>query len=437
MRREMQQQNPFWVGRAVPPERFLGRRELARKLCDLVRSRQSVNLHGENGMGKGSLLRYLESELPWRALGWQQDWASILFVRLNCATLEPFQPAKLWKAILEGLGNHPQARASSAVQIAVAAALAATPSRGDDLRPLLRQMGQEGLYLALLLYDYDIVLQTHPEYDAATARSHLQDFRSLAVSNPDGDFVAEVVATRRFVKDIGPPTRRGSPWYNHYVRLPVLPFEEKEVGVVLELLPQALGHLKEPISRLAGGHPTLLQHACWLAWDTHQAGDSLEIVKLISGLEQGTRHVLEDLWESSTREEQLILLLTAVQDLGGQLGSQNYRLDDLSHVLLQYSHALRSLYERGLILGDPMFMGLQEGKQYPIFSPIMTWWVAGTPAITEAEQVRRRQLLLGRMSREQVERVGKVLTWLWDQRNEFASFIGTALGRFIPGGPGT
>ena len=56
--------NPFTPGTVAPSDRFFGREEVREAIISSVQSMQSLSLVGEARIGKSSLLRYLEAQIP-------------------------------------------------------------------------------------------------------------------------------------------------------------------------------------------------------------------------------------------------------------------------------------------------------------------------------------------------------------------------------------
>ena len=62
--------NPFFVGKPVPPEKFIGRKRYLDEAFDLIEQRGHTAISGADGMGKTSLLKYLESPQCWELQGY-------------------------------------------------------------------------------------------------------------------------------------------------------------------------------------------------------------------------------------------------------------------------------------------------------------------------------------------------------------------------------
>jgi len=79
------QANPFFVGGAVPPERFIGRQTQVNACFNAMVNMTHLAIYGSPGMGKSSLLRYVVDPQVWKAKG--IDPSKVVVAGVNCADI--------------------------------------------------------------------------------------------------------------------------------------------------------------------------------------------------------------------------------------------------------------------------------------------------------------------------------------------------------------
>ena len=99
--------NQFYPDKPVPPDKFVCRTSELSTIFDKINSRDHVAIYGSLGMGKTSLLRYIEDPKFWKERG--LDFSEALIVYHNCelSTVDSF-----WQEVLTKLRNKAEDDAS-------------------------------------------------------------------------------------------------------------------------------------------------------------------------------------------------------------------------------------------------------------------------------------------------------------------------------------
>lgn len=417
--------NPYRVGGPVPVGDFVGRELVVESLCGRILTMQHSAIYGENGTGKSSILGYVASPEAWEKLGWGERRKNIVIAPFNCGALRPFSLARFWGELVTTLRDHQDLKGDQALQTTISGALAKAEVSSEDFRNVLGGIKNRNQVLALLLDDYDAVLETHSEHTEQDSLDHLSGFRNLAVHNPQGSILCVTVATRRPLKEIGPPAEGGSPWDNHYLYEPLGHFTEEEaVELVEKMPPGSLSPASERFLReVSGGHPLLLQTACWLMFNALRSGQSPNSDQLSLELVRRSGQVFQRLWNNTSRVGQMLLMLIALRQLDGRLQSGGkYDVGDVHRIFSQRNRDLIDLGDRGIIRGDFSLSGAARTRNYSFFSPIMEWWVVTEiENSTEEALARREKIFLDLLSRDQAERIQGVLRAVWREKKAITS----------------
>ena len=327
-----------------------------------------VAIWGGLGMGKSSLLKYLESPEVWQKRGF--DPSQVVIVYFSCSRLKPFLPSKFWREILNSLAEKVQKDASLYSEINTL--LAKTEVNKDHLRQGLRLIGKENKHLVLLVDDYHVVMRENSQYKADNVEIFLSGCRNLAAYSEEKNLSMVVTSLRR-LNEIGPTlTPEKSPWYNHYLFLPLKPFREKDVADILSEV-RIKPKLRDCIRQIADSNPTLLQNAGFILYNKLQSQEPLDVETFTKYFLEETKYFFQNIWELSTEEEQAILMLIALSRLKGRLPETNQRYDlgNIDIIFSQKEQELKDLEERGIII----FNQTEDKKTYSFASSLMEYWV--------------------------------------------------------------
>lgn len=409
-------QNPFIVGRPVPPAYFAGRTSEIETAFDQILSRSNLAIWGGPGIGKSSFLELLASPSAWRLRG--HDPSGAVIVLLSCLSISPFSAANFWREVMTLMQD--ELREEAELQAEISALLEKENTTKDSLRSVLRHLGKQNKFLVLLVDDYDAALCSQEGYTDNDIAVFLSDCRNLASHSRERQFLSMVVTSIRRLNELGPKLKPdGSPWYNHYLFQPLKPFTETEVAALLGYMPMTSA-LRDGIREIADGNPALLQNAGHLLYRELRSGHVPDAQAFASGFQQATEHYFEDVWNFANETEQTLMMLIALSSLKGRLLKKRYDLGDVDIVFSQKERELTDLIERGTIA-----CSLRDGKKwYSFASSMMEWWVVKEiENSSEAALQERQRVFLNLMSHKQAENVTKAIHWLWQHKEEVPSIL--------------
>jgi hypothetical protein len=401
--------NRFYIGQPVPPEKFVGRRSELTTAFAHIHNRGHLAIYGSPGMGKSSLLNYIQSPETWQQR--RMDASQALIVYLNCTDINPFTSSAFWREILNLLKE--KTEEDEELQFDIDEILEEEIVEKDDIRQILKEIGQRNKFLLLLLDDYDHALRVNePHYNESDMFTFLSEFRNLAVHSQASHYLATVVTTFRRLNELGPNVPPGgSPWYNHYLFQLLKPFSAAEVQnhFLTEGNPFFMSISdfpnKEGLLSITGNYPILLQHLGHLLLSRNdQSNNPLDFQTFQQKFENATRHIFDDIWSNSTKEEQDLLMLIALSNLNnGVLQNNHYYIDDLEQVFSQKTRDLLDLQERGVINQRESQGSVKYAFTTSLIEPLI---VQKIYANTEIE---RREKWHNLLSRQQIQGVENLI----------------------------
>jgi len=233
--------NPFFPGKPVPTESFIGRKSEINFAFDQIYNRSHFAIWGGPGMGKSSFLRKLANKQIWTE--YDLDPSQGIPVILNCQSqnLIPFTPGGFWRESVSLL--HDKLDSEPELQVEIKPLLEKTVT-GDSLRQALRILGRKNKFLLLLVDDFDAALVTNNQYTENEMETFLAQCRSLAVHAEESEHFSMIVASLQRLNELGPKLNpNASPWYNHYVFQPLTLFTTEELVELLTIIrPPTLRH---------------------------------------------------------------------------------------------------------------------------------------------------------------------------------------------------
>jgi AAA domain len=407
-------QNPFTVALPVPPDRFIGRTSEIATALDQIISRGNLALWGGPGLGKTSLLNLLGDAKEWRLRGYDSTGAVI--VQLSCLGITPFSAAGFWGEILRQL----QDLVDAPMQAAIGDLLAHPVPTKEDLRSALRLLGKNSQYLVLLVDDYDAALQVSPGYGEDAIAAFVSDCRNLCSHTLERAYFAMVVTSLRRLNELGPRLLPGSsPWYNHYLFLPLKPFSEVEVMALLAGLPMTPS-LRDGIKEMCDGHPALLQNAAHLLYRELRSGQVPDAIAFAQDFRSATRHLFEAQWNLANEVEQTLMMLIALMNLQGRLQKKLYDMGDIPVVFSQKERELLNLADQGVLVAR----GRVGELGYTFASSMLEWWVVEELENNGEEWLLGRQkIFLNLMSHRQAQTVTNAIRWLWNHKDQLPSIL--------------
>jgi GTPase SAR1 family protein len=411
----MMSQNPFTVGRPVTPATFIGRTSEIATALDQIISRGNLALWGGPGLGKTSFLNLLANPQEWRVRGY--DPTGAIFVQINCLGLSPFTANSFWREILTQLQDqidHPE------IKPHIIALLTHATNTKDDLRTILRKLGTNSQYLVLLVDDYDAAIALHSTYPETDIATFLGDCRNLCSHSMERAYFSMVVTSLRRLNELGPRLQPGSsPWYNHYLFLPLKPFQEADVTALLAGLPMTPA-LRDGIKEMSDGHPALLQNAAHLLYRELRSGKVPDPIAFAKDFRTATSHLFEAQWNLANETEQTLMMLIALVNLQGRLQKKLYDMGDIPVVFSQKERELLNLVDQGILLPR----GRAGELGFAFASSMLEWWVveelenSGEDWLTD-----RQKIFLNLMSHRQAQTVTNAIRWLWNHKDQLPSIL--------------
>ena len=408
--------NPFFPGKPVPTESFIGRKSEINFAFDQIYNRSHFAIWGGPGMGKSSFLRKLANKQIWTEYG--LDPSQGIPVILNCQSqnLIPFTPGGFWRESVSLL--HDKLDSEPELQVEIKPLLEKTVT-GDSLRQALRILGRKNKFLLLLVDDFDAALVTNNQYTENEMETFLAQCRSLAVHAEESEHFSMIVASLQRLNELGPKLNpNASPWYNHYLFQPLKLFTTEELVELLTIIrPPTLRH---EIINITGGHPTLVQTAGFFLYRELQNGNNANINSFAGNFERDTQQIFQTIWRRCSSKEQVLLMLIALLDMGGHIGELKFKLKGIGRIFTQDERSLIRLEEQGVITSS-----LRDNEKFYSFtSPLMKKWVIQEILQTPEQSIRDREKeFMNLMSHGQVNKVKEVVTWLGKHPEQVGSAL--------------
>jgi hypothetical protein len=408
--------NPFFPGKPVPTESFIGRKSEINYAFDQIYNRSHFAIWGGPGMGKSSFLRKLANKQIWTEYG--LDPSQGIPVILNCQSqnLIPFTPGGFWRESVSLL--HDKLDSEPQLQAEIKPLLEKTVT-GDSLRQALRILGRKNKFLLLLVDDFDAALVTNNQYTENEMETFLAQCRSLAVHAEESEHFSMIVASLQRLNELGPKLNpNASPWYNHYVFQPLTLFTIEELVELLTIIrPPTLRH---EIINITGGHPTLVQTAGFFLYRELQNGNNANINSFAGNFERDTQQIFQTIWRRCSSKEQVLLMLIALLDMGGYIGELKFKLKGIGRIFTQNERSLIRLEEQGVITSS-----LRDNEKFYSFtSPLMKKWVIQEILQTPEQSIRDREKeFMNLISHGQVNKVKEVVTWLGKHPEQVGSVL--------------
>ena len=353
--------NQFYPNKHVPPEKFVGRTSELFTIFDKINSRDHVAIYGSSGMGKTSLLRYIEDRKFWEERGLDFSEALIIYHNCEVSTIDNF-----WKKVLTKLRN--KAEDDAYLQGKIDDVLNLETIEITDIRQVLKEIGKRDKFLLLLLDDYHVICGTQQEYDYQKSRAilnFLSELRNLAVHNTEGQYFSTIVTTFQRLHELGPEiTRGGSPWYNHYSYLLLKPFSQSDID---DHFFNRDSHFfisdvsKEEVLKMTGGYPALLQ----FTGDIFSRLEAVNVDTLNTQLKNYADKIFQDVWNNFEKNEQEILQLILIDKYKGKFREISYSIAGIEKEFIRNISILNSLEEKGFI------SQVKQANKYSFTSSLM------------------------------------------------------------------
>ncbi|MDJ0796017.1 MAG: ATP-binding protein [Calothrix sp. MO_167.B12] len=408
--------NPFFVGKPIPPEHFVGRTSEIAAAFDQIYNRSHLAIWGGPGMGKTSFLEKLADSQTWEENG--LDPSEALIVLLYCENISPFTPSGFWREVLSLLKDKLDDK--PALQTDITQLIEQGKTTKDSLRQILRKLGKQNRFLVLLVDDYDLALQENEKYTHDEMEQFLSECRNLAVHCQERQYFSMIVTSLKRLNELGPELNPSkSPWYNHYLFQRLKPFNNKEIAQLLS--PLRTPEVRNKIRKFTDGHPALLQIAGSCLYREFKNVQVTDWQAFIDEFERDTIQIFQNIWVRTDKVEQTLLMLIALSNLSGRLHKKKqFDLSGIDLIFSQKEQELSKLEEQGVIVHQ-----INEQKTMYLFtSSIMERWVIQQIWNTDEESLKARQKeFLNLMSHQQAEKVKKTIRWLGQHKDDVISTL--------------
>lgn len=402
--------NPFFYGPPVSCDQFIGRRRELRRVTGRIAGGQSAAVVGEPRAGKTSLLKYLSSPQTCAEL-YGADGSRLLFSYLDAQTLgDPFDQAQFWALALHPL--EPLAAANPAAGLAQALQVCRDNAFGTfTLERLLAQIGAQGLRLALLLDEFDVLLH-HPVLSSTEFWGGL---RSLASLNSGA--LTLVIASRRSLTVLNAETsqysRLGSPYFNFLAEITLQSWGDKDMA---DLLGRAGGRFSAAdrrfIADISGGHPYLAQAGAAALWDAYEDGERDAVCRweqIGHALYDEAKGTLTNTWQQWPASFRQALTAVALGQMPPVLGRREVLAGRLVRDVSSFAPELRDLAKQGFVIEDAAL-----GSGWRVRPAALLWWLADeliriTREDKTFEDWLRNELLVGPLTQGEWQQIGQAV----------------------------
>ena len=313
-------------GKPIDHKYFVGRQEEVQTILSQLHNKGHVIVKGFSGVGKSSLLNYIESKLTEQ-----------LAVYYNCAATDM---PDLWIEILKELvyvaEDYPD------IQNHTSTILKNKTINGLQIKKLIKHINNSGISLVLLLDDFSEmfhkVQMCQDEKELRRTDKFLRDFRTIIQSNLD---FATVLTSSKNITTITPNPNNTSEWFNPYIFVDLNPFTLAEVykyflspnNPLYIPIPDYLN--TEKLLNITGTAPFMLIHARYIL---SRANAPKTIEEFIYQLGLQTSFKLKNIFNSLSliEKEYLVLKATSV----------------LSKNTIVHDNIIQSLISKGILISS-------------------------------------------------------------------------------------
>jgi hypothetical protein len=362
--------NQFYPNDTVPPGQFVGRTSELYTIFDQINNRGHAAIYGSSGIGKSSLLKYIQSSNFWDEKG--LNFSEALIIYHNCEVSPT--PKTFWQEVLKELRN--EAEDDTDLQDKIDGVLEKEEIGIRDIRQILKHIGEKDKFLLLILDDYEKILSTPEKYSKDYKKSQemqtfLSGLRNLAVHSTEGQYFSTVVAAFQRLDELGPELPRGgSPWYNHYLYVDLKPFSQKDIDNYFFnpdshfFISIPYNILKKEVLEITGRYPILLQYAGYIF---SEPDPNIDINSFKEKFKKLTEQIYESIWRELTTDEQNLLKLIIIFNSNGEVNGKRFSLDDIDKDFEANKSKLTTLQQKGVIYKKQE----QEPDKYNFSSSLM------------------------------------------------------------------
>lgn len=425
--------NPFNRGRPVEPLDFILRQEYIDKAFDQIKQNSNCLFYGSPGMGKSSLLKYLVDRRSWTTRNENIDDYYIL--RVDCELIEEFSVTNFWKKVLTELSSQLIDDANLRLKIddIIHTKQIITQS---EIEPIFASLNKS---LVLLIDNYDFVFCPKNDYTLHEVSRLLRQLRSI---NDHRHLKCSTIMTcsqpvKQLVKDLR--TEENLP-YDHLMTVPLKPFHNSEMAKLWERMPNRWKdkrELQRKVENITGGHPALFQIICYnLYYIGKEKVDNetreREYEELEHQFYDEANLMLERIWKSLSEQEQGILLLVILYDLGGRI--QNTRYYDLSGInkcFREQDSILKNLKLRKIL--KIIRKGIKEEDIYDLTASALKKWAIDEIILKhDDDAVKQREKVFLFVRQQDIDMMSNLFDQLWKMKGELMDLAKFGIKEILP-----
>ena len=293
----------------------------------------------------------------------------------------------------------------------------------NAIHNIVERIGQDDMQLVLVLDDFHAVQDVK---DIVAIANFADGLRSLITRQEHKAHV--VLSTYRPLQVVAASFYVGfsrSPFENYFVMLGLRTLGQDDIKrLVARALSSAQVTFNDTdtrfITELSGGHPYLVQLAGSVLYNARLTSSTSQ-----DDLDAQAQAFIEDaatlfgrMWASTSSEEQMLLMLLALDRLQGKLSGKSYDLGDVDKVLLRYGREVNELARRGQISRTGT-----SAESIKIFSPAYEWWIQREIESGTRQDLRARERLVNDLlpTRGQANSVVQALRFVYERKEAIAN----------------
>jgi hypothetical protein len=326
------QDNPYFhIGPIRSQQYFYGRAHETRLALRLLRNGQCVSVVGPRRIGKTSFLLHVSNPETWKHYGF--DPSRIHMIHIDCEGLSGLPP----EALYEALGSEILAQLPD---ISYLTKVVDTDAKKPYFR--LRSIIHEFRVAA----DAGFMVLLFDEFETLARNPHSDDRFFSALRSLHTNYSVRYVLATSTPLHAPEAGFIGSPFFNIFQQIMLGLFHDKEAFELIAHPAETVGmpfpsEVTKFIHDLAGGHPFMLQVACFYAFEILASkgrfdGDDYATLEAMVTQDQLEPH-FEYYWSHLSDEERLVL---------AKLSTREFTPSFLKHT----AHVLRELESKALIV---------------------------------------------------------------------------------------
>lgn len=418
--------NPYHVGKFVPGENFIGRKEELRIVVDQILNSSRWVFYGSRAMGKTSFMKYLASPNIWLTR-YEDDFPidNYFFVYLDCKQIHNFTFSIFWEEILRELSiSNPDFMFHEINQF-----LEEPYLNKNHVKQILQQIKNYDKFLVLLLDNYDGIFEQN--HDNNEILKFLKEFQHLQ-EHELGNRLSTIMTASKDLSEIASKDMQD---YLPYMSKPLKTFGNIEIADLWSRMPDPLKNkedLRKTVQEITGGYPALIQILCYSLYNnvtiTHEGTPTIEtFTTLESEFNDLAEKTLKYIWESLNDTQKILLTLIALYHVAGKIDKKNYNVSDIEDILTKYKSDLGNLQKCGIILLHSVESerNIKQKKEvYYFAASVMQGWIIREIAKGDLAEVSKREKIFLIMTKGQLTNFTNGIKFISENFETVKNFAG-------------